>query len=438
MNARRPSLRRQLAWTLTALALFVAIMQAAFVYVTGERAEEAMIDNVATEQLRLSIAQYRRDPALAQPNTPDMRLYVAIEGGDASSLPTFLRDLPRAAGNHEVFPEAALEYHVAVDRDGDRWFYLVYDVEAHERRQRNVMAVLAVSVLGIALVVLAASDRIARRLTGDLERLSNAVGEDGPAVPASETAQDGTSRGALRDLARHDESSRLADALDRYRRRLAEALLRERAFSAAASHELRTPLMRASSTVELLRQGSLDRRQREQVDRIDASLTEIAMLTAGLLRVARGTARDVREPIELARLVGDVVAHLGHEAAARDIDIATHVPADAHARGDRDALWIVLANLLRNAIRHSGGSRIDIEWQSGRLTVRDDGRGFDYPGQSRSASGAGDTLAAHDDSLGLGLSIVERICEAAGWPLTIASHPAGGTRIDIGLSAAGS
>jgi signal transduction histidine kinase len=440
MSARRPSLRRQLAVTLTALALVVAMMQAAFVYVTGERAEEAMIDRVATEQLRLSIAQHRHDPALAQPNTPDMRLYVAIDGGDASSLPAFLRDLPRAAGNHEVYSETALEYHVAVDRDGDRWFYLVYDVEEHERRQRNVMALLAISVVVISLVVLAASDRIARGLTGDLERLSDAVDEGGvTAVPPSPAAQDDSPPQALRDLARHDESSRLADALDRYRRRLAEALQRERAFSAAASHELRTPLMRAGSTVELMRQGCLDGRQREQVDRIDASLTEIAMLTAGLLRVARGTARDVREPIELARLVGDVVAHLQPEASVKAIDIAAHVPADARPRGDRDALWIVLANLMRNAIRHSGGSHIDIEWRSGRLTVRDDGLGFDHLGQSRPAPCAtGDTNPCDEENLGLGLSIVYRICEAAGWPLVISRNRAGGTSIDIELSAAGS
>lgn len=436
MSAHRPSLRRQLAWTLTVLALIVAIVQAAFVYVIGERAEEAMIDDVTTEQLRMSIAQYRSDPALAQPNTPDIRLYVAVDGDD-TPLPAFLRNLPRAPGHHEVFPEAGIEYHVAVGRDGDHWFYVVFDVWAHERRRLNVLAVLVISVLAIALLVLAASDRIARRLTGDLERLSNAVDEiSGPAASASEIAQP-QARGALRDLARHDESSRLADALDGYRRRLAEALLRERAFSAAANHELRTPLMRASSTVELLRQGRLDPRQREQVDRIDASLTEIAMLTAGLLRVARGTARDVREPIELASLVADVVAHLGHEAGARGIGIAVHVPSDARAWGDRDALWIVLMNLLRNAIRHSGGSRIDIEWQSGRLAVHDDGRGFDYPYRGWPEPGAGDTrVASHDDSLGLGLSIVERICEAAGWRLAIASSHTGGTRIDVDLQGA--
>src|SRR5690606_14905200 len=67
----RPSLRRQISWLLTGVALLVAVAQAAFVYWSAERWEEQLIDAVATEQLRLSIAQYGRDPALAAPNTPD-------------------------------------------------------------------------------------------------------------------------------------------------------------------------------------------------------------------------------------------------------------------------------------------------------------------------------------------------------------------------------
>ncbi|RPH65743.1 MAG: sensor histidine kinase [Burkholderiales bacterium] len=418
--SRRPSLRRQLAWTFSALALAVAIAQAALVWFTGHQAEEAMIDSIAGEQLRQSIAQYSRDPALAQPNTPDMRLYVAA-GGDLSGLPPFLRHLPQAAGRHELHPEADLEYHVAVGHDDGRWFYLVYDVADHERRQRNVIAVLAISVAVIALGVLAASDRLARRLTGDLERLSLAVrGET--------TAGQG---GKLAELARHAESADLASALDDQRHRLDAALARERAFSAAASHELRTPLMRASSTLELLRGTDLDEHQRTKLDQLGAGLTEITMLTAGLLRVARGGARGAGSVIALPELVGEVVAHLESEARARSIAIATRVPSAATGVGDRDALWIVLTNLLRNAIRHSGGARVSVDWLDGVLGVSDDGRGFD------AGQGPGSRLRGTDgeggNGLGLGLSIVERICEAAGWRITIDSDPARGTRVAIAI-----
>lgn len=415
---RRPSLRRQLAWTFSALALAVAIGQAALVWFTGHQSEEAMIDGIAAEQLRLSVAQYRRDPALAQPNTPDMRLYVAADG-DASALPGFLRELPQAAGSHELHPSDDIEYHVAVAHDDGRWFYLVYDVADHERRQRNVIAVLSISVAAIALGALAASDRLARRLTGDLERLSLAVrGEAGRGHG-----------GQLTGLARHAESAELASALDEQRQRVDEVLARERAFSAAASHELRTPLMRAGSTLELLRGTDLDERQRAKVEQLAASLTEITMLTAGLLRVARGGAREVGTMIALPELVGQVVAHLEPEARARSILLSTDVPAHASGVGDRDALWIVLTNLLRNAIRHSGGTRVAVDWRDGVLGVSDDGRGFD-PGQGPETR-LRDAGGKDGNGLGLGLSIAERICEAAGWRIAIDSDAGRGTRVRI-------
>lgn len=430
MTGRPPSLRRQLAWAFMALALLVALGQATFVYVTGYRAEEAMIGELAAEQLRLSMAQYPRDPVLAQPNTPSMRLYVS-GGGAQVALPAFLRALPREVGAYEVHPGDDLEYHVAVGRDGDLWFYLVYDVGDHERRQRNVMAVLAISVIAIALIVMAVGDRLARRLTGDLERLSSAVrGATSAAAPAA------AFEARFLDLARHAETSHLAEALDEHRRRLSEALARERAFSAAASHELRTPLMRASSTVELLRADQASPRQRERLEQLQASLTEITMLTAGLLRVARGTTGEAVESVDLPGLVDEVVGHLGREARARGVTIEARVAGGTRVQADRGALWIVLGNLLRNAIRHSGATTVWVEWVAGRLAVRDDGRGFDTgrgPGlRSTAAEGSGVDAAGRDGSLGLGLSIVERVCEAAGWSLSIDSD-ADGTRVAVTL-----
>ncbi len=418
----RPYLRRQLAWAFSALALVVALGQAALVWFTGYRAEEALIDSIAAEQLQLSIAQYRLDPARAQPNTPDMRLYVA-PGNDRSALPAFLRDLPQQAGGYELYPGDDLEYHVAVAQDGERWFYLVYDVSEHDRRQRNVRAVLALSVAAIVLAVLALGDRLARRLTGDLERLSTAV--------RGEAATDATRR--MVDLARHAESGELAAALDGQRDRLGAALARERAFAVAASHELRTPLMRASSTLDLLRASDLDPRQRARVEQLGASLTEITMLVTGLLRVARGAARSADRVIDLHALAVEVVAHLEADARARSIALASAVPSGSSGVADRDALWIVLTNLVRNAIRHSGGTRVGIEWRDGVLAVSDDGRGFDAGRDARDRQR--DAESDRGDGLGLGLSIVERVCEAAGWPMTIASDPGEGTRVELALGA---
>ena len=81
-TAPRPSLRRQLTFVFCGLALLIAAAQALLVYGAGYSAEETLIDRIVAEQLTMSMAAFKRDPSQAQPNTPDMRLYVADEGGN--------------------------------------------------------------------------------------------------------------------------------------------------------------------------------------------------------------------------------------------------------------------------------------------------------------------------------------------------------------------
>ncbi|MEB2318403.1 MAG: HAMP domain-containing sensor histidine kinase [Pseudomonadota bacterium] len=416
-STERPSLRRRLAGTFATLALVTALAQAGLVWFVGEQAEEELLDSLASNQLARSMEIHWQNPMLAQPKSPDMSLYVVPRDNEEAeaALPAWLRALPRQAGNYEVFPEPGIEYHIAVDFNRDTWFYLVYDVLEHEIRQRNLMIVLALSVLAIGALVLLVSGRLARRLTHDLDRLSQAVDD------ARHQARAPSSFDAL---AVHAETGRLAEALDAYRERSDQALQRERAFSAAASHELRTPLMRAGSSLDLLRAGRLDPREREIARHIQDGLDEITMLTAALLRVARGSLDEAAGDVDLAELAAAVAAQLAGEARARGIGIRVGIAAGTCRRLDRSALWIVLANLMRNAIRHSGGGTVSVGWREGVIDIEDDGTGV---GEVRHRSV--DAEAQRD--LGLGLSIVDRICEAAGWELVLDERTGGGTRARV-------
>lgn len=433
-RARRPSLRRRLAIVFAGLALLIALAQASFVWFVSHHAEEAMIDRILAEQLERSIALHRQQPGLAAPNTPDMSLHVVHDGDAAAeaAMPAWLRSLPRQAGGYELHPGEDLEYHVAIERDGDAWFFLVYDVAEHEARQHNAIAALALSVLAIGALALLLSGRMAGRLTRDLQGLSDAVGRP----------QDEAERPARLDaIAAHAETARLAGALDAYRDRLDEILARERAFTAAANHELRTPLMRAGSSLDLLRAGELDERQRRLVDTVQASLDEMTMLTAALLRVARGRSAEAASEIAIDRLVAEVLGHLSAEARVRGIALGSEVQAGVVLRLDRSALWIVLANLVRNAVRHSGGTRVRVDWRGGELVVDDDGIGIGGGSGNGPSSGPPDgssqaPLRPDSEGLGLGLSIAQRICDAAGWQLALEPRPGGGTRARVRLAKA--
>lgn len=418
---RAPSLRRRLAATFAVLVLLVAIGQAFALYWTTEHAEEALIDRVLEEQLRRSVAAYRTDPRFAFPNTGDMTLYV-IGPGETGTLPAWLRTLPAEPGRHELHPSPELEVHVAVLREADRVFYLVYDVADHEQRQRDTAAMLALSVLAAGALGLLFAHALAGRLLADLERLAAAVRGRGEGARR-------TSDGALAPLARHAETLTLARVIDEEQARAHEALERERAFAAAANHELRTPLMQASSTLELLDAKLADPADRTLIRRLQTAHDELRALTGALLRVARGRVDEALAPCALAEITAVVIARAQVDASARAIVLVNQVPQGVRARVDAGSLTIVLQNLLRNAIRHSGGTRVTVGFDEGWLSVDDDGRGLGQRDRAREASGSG-----------IGLAIVDRVCDANGWNWTLAAGPQGGTsaRVCLGLQDGGS
>lgn len=417
-----PSLRNRLALAFAALMLAVAVGQAVAVYFTTASAEEALIDRILEEQLQRSVAVYRTQPQFAFPNTGDMTLYV-IGDGAPGELPEWLRGVPPVTGRYELYPSPEVEMHVAVLREDDQVFYLAYDVAEHEQRQRDGLAILALSVIVAGGLGLLIARTLSGRLLGDLERLAAAVrGASSQGAPDRDPAQ------ALSGLAGHAETMALARALDDERARARDAIARERDFAAAANHELRTPLMQASSTLELLAMRPLDDQQRAMVARLRAAHAELQSLTEALLRVARSRTGDASAPCALRPLVAGVFERLAADARARSIELVEQLPPEARVIADPGSLDIVLLNLVRNAIRHSGGSRVEVALTADGMRVDDDGQGLRPRGDGDVAPGGAAQPAATEPSLGLGLPIVERVCEANGWTLSVAARPGGGTR----------
>ena len=88
----------------------------------------------------------------------------------------------------------------------------------------------------------------------------------------------------------------------------------------------------------------------------------------------------------------------------------------------------VVHEALSNARKHSGCTRVDVELERGptyRLTVRDDGRGFDPRARDP---------ASHDDHVGL--RIMRERASRVGAALTVRSSPGAGTEVSLTLPVA--
>jgi signal transduction histidine kinase len=226
----------------------------------------------------------------------------------------------------------------------------------------------------------------------------------------------------------------IADITDRERRERSE-----REFVANASHELRTPVSAIVGAVEALRSGAQDvPADRDRfVDLIDRQAGRLTRLTRSLLLLARAQTDEEGLPLEPV----DVVPLLRHAAADSEhpgADIAVDCPPSLVALAQYDVLEQVVANLVGNALRHSGGAPVHLraraENGTAAIEVADDGPGISQAAQrhifDRFYSGG----RGKRDGFGLGLAIVRDAVRALGGHVAVDSKPGAGTTVRVTLA----
>jgi signal transduction histidine kinase len=193
-------------------------------------------------------------------------------------------------------------------------------------------------------------------------------------------------------------------------------------------HELKTPLMAISAASELLSRPDFPQEKHgELVGMIKKESNRLSKMTKDFLDFARlesGRMRLAREAVAIQQIIEDVVGISQPQAAARNIEMRTHLAPDLPSVGsetavigDSDRLKQVLLNLVSNAIKYNvvnGRINLSATCQPGevQINVTDTGPGiapedighlferfYRIPG-SESAEGSG-----------LGLSVAQKIVE---------------------------
>lgn len=224
------------------------------------------------------------------------------------------------------------------------------------------------------------------------------------------------------DAAMPGEIAGLVEAINRLFARTAEIMSAQKVFSAAVAHEIRTPL----AVLRL----ELDRIADPRARRAEADIERLLHILEQLTALARLDVVDDAAFIEtdLAALAADVVADM----APLVIDRGATIAYEGAYEGDGPVtvrlvpslIQNVARNLIENSLKHAGRG-VDIVvavGEDGSLTVSDNGSGFS-PGEARGEFGR----VKASGSLGLGLTIVERIAKLHGATLSIRSEPGKGT-----------
>ncbi|MDO8960098.1 MAG: HAMP domain-containing sensor histidine kinase, partial [Rhodocyclaceae bacterium] len=165
---------------------------------------------------------------------------------------------------------------------------------------------------------------------------------------------------------------------------------------------------------------------------IIATVDRVNRLASSLLLLAREIQPTLLEEVRLAQALREVWPALLAQHG-RSATLAIRLPEAAVVRCDPALLALVLRNLLENALRHDASGKLDCRLEGSRLITSDRGPGFSADELLRLFEDGqrGKSLTGH----GLGLAIVQHVCNASGWGLSAANGPDGGAEIHIDFGA---
>lgn len=194
--------------------------------------------------------------------------------------------------------------------------------------------------------------------------------------------------------------------------RLEEGFERQQRFLGDAAHELKTPLALLRAHVEM---GDDATALLLDIDHMSRQVQQLLMLAE-----VSEPRSYVQEPIKAVTVVNDVIAFLSPLASQHEICLAAGGSMDHPIQGDRSALFVLLKNLVENAINAApAGSSILLSMNNGEISVRDWGPGIPPEYQSRLFERFWRVPGSRYGGAGLGLSICQEIALAHGWQLAV-------------------
>lgn len=252
--------------------------------------------------------------------------------------------------------------------------------------------------------------------------------------------QDGSSvwDGIIRDIT---QEKQVADALEQARHKAEQAERAKSDFLATMSHEIRTPMNSVIGMTRLMLQTPLAPRQRNYLDKIDASAQTLLRLINDILdfsKIEAGKLDLEDTDYTLDTVLDSVAAVTAMRAEEKGLELAFSLAPDVprHLRGDSLRLGQVLTNLVGNAIKFTHQGEVIVSITRGAsadtlaFAVRDTGIGLSDDQIAtlfQPFSQASAHTSRHYGGTGLGLAISSQIVQGMGGTMQVHSTPGQGS-----------
>jgi two-component system sensor histidine kinase CpxA len=255
-------------------------------------------------------------------------------------------------------------------------------------------------------------------------------------------------------IKRNDEFGQLARDMDKMAARLQSSHQANQRLLRDVSHELRSPLARLRVALEIARNKDQNQVSVE-LDRIELESERLEKLVDEVLSLLReSSAPDElkKQGFDLAELLQELVETANYESGEVDQQgsrqgdqrIVLLVEPPLMLNADRDLIWRVIENLLRNALIHGGKNgaiQVDALLSAKQeivISVKDSGPGiaeaqlnnifepFYRLDEARTRSSAGGSTGH-----GLGLAIAATAVRRHGGRITAVNRKSGGLEVQV-------
>jgi two-component system, OmpR family, sensor kinase len=231
----------------------------------------------------------------------------------------------------------------------------------------------------------------------------------------------------------------LVSELNRLLERLHHAFSAQRAFISDAAHELRSPLTALRLQLQLLDRAPDETARAEARGRLGAAVERAIHLVEQLLALARSepqeTASDF-ETVDLSAAAAEGITDSHELALSRNIDLGLDATPNLFIHGDREALRVLVRNLVDNAVRYTpphGSVQVRCRSMARQavLEITDTGPGITAADRERVFDRFYRRAAVQESGTGLGLAIVKAIVERHGARVVLDDAPGGGLRATV-------
>ncbi|TIH13758.1 sensor histidine kinase [Marinifilum sp. JC120] len=398
---------------------------------TARVTEDEVINNILRDEADDYFRRYAEDKNARLPILLNLQAVT-----DPEQLPLDFKDkLPSLRdGFYETSGPAAIpgpDTHNTLVRtypEGGRRLFLIYDASHVLAKQSCLLGTTSIFILyfvfiaalGIILVIF-----IGKMVFHPLDSFTEKL----RAYKADDLDR------SFSESARKDEIGLLALNIQNSFERVRLFIKREKEFTRDVSHELRTPLSVVKGALELVRlsRSSEIPEMQKPLGRIERSVKDMEETIETLLWIAREENKEVSDGcFKINKAVERVLRSLQPLAELKKVKPIVEVSGFASNNASERAFSIVLTNVLSNAFKFSPGGSVGIRINDSLVTVWDTGMGI----PDNIMKNISDPYVKGESScgLGLGLSIVQRLCDRFDWIFSISRRSEGGTIVSIDFS----